>query len=36
MHLAAQFPDKKSQYMTKAKTLIDSSLKQLDGKNLRF
>jgi hypothetical protein len=36
MQLAAIFPDQKSDYMSKAKTLIDSALQQLDGKNVKL
>ncbi len=35
MRLAALFPEQKNQYMSKAKSLIDLALKQLDGNRLR-
>jgi len=34
--LASLFQDKRSHYMSKAKSLIDLALRQLDGKNCRF
>lgn len=36
MRLALLFQDRKSHYMSKAKSLIDSSLRLLDGKNCQF
>jgi hypothetical protein len=33
MRLAAFFQNQKSHYMSKAKSLIDAALGQLDGKN---
>jgi hypothetical protein len=36
MHLATVFPDQKSHYMSKAKTLIDLALGQLDGKSTKL
>ncbi len=35
MRLASLFPEEKSQYMSKAKSLIDLALKKLDGKRLK-
>jgi len=35
MRLALLFPEEKSQYMSKAKSLIDLALKKLDGKRLK-
>jgi lantibiotic modifying enzyme len=36
MRLAALFPEQKNQYMSKAKSLIDLALKQLDGRVITF
>ena len=35
MRLAALFPEQKSQYITKAKSLIDLALRTLDGKSFK-
>ncbi|UJR21879.1 hypothetical protein I4U23_024952 [Adineta vaga] len=36
LRLASLFPEQKNQYMSKAKTLIDSALKQLDERTVTF